>query len=278
MTNSESFSKRHGFHQENPPISIWEDAPDDFRSALLQVAADDCGLSPDDLRSVVCKVLRKKPDPNNWSPYPNIWQEVEWHIESCPWFKVYDIIEAIWKKLDHKHVTKNGGYEAAQPIFEAEVTALMAELGIGWKLEDGFIQARGEESYEEHLQMATEALEKANKPTAISELKEAIGDISRRPVPDTSGAIQHAMAALECVARDAAQDPKPTLGALIKKHPDLFPKPVDNAIEKLWGYASENARHGREGNAPTREEAMLVVGVSATLVNYLMHKIPLSGH
>ncbi|MDA1018408.1 MAG: hypothetical protein O3A00_28625, partial [Planctomycetota bacterium] len=104
------------------------------------------------------------------------------------------------------------------------------------------------------------------------ELKEAIGDVSRRPAPDTSGAIQHAMAALECVARDIAEDPKPTLGKLIQKHPDLFPPPVDKAIEKLWGYASEIARHGREGNDPTREEAILVVGVSATLVNYLIHK------
>ena len=81
------------------------------------------------------------------------------------------------------------------------------------------------------------------------------------------------MAALECVVRDVANDPKPTLGNLMQKHPHLFPKPVNDAVAKLWGYASENARHGREGNAPSREEAMLIVGVAATLTNYLIHKL-----
>lgn len=74
------------------------------------------------------------------------------------------------------------------------------------------------------------------------------------------------------VPRGVSGNSKPTLGKLMQRHPDLFPKPVDNAVEKLWGYASENARHGREGNAPTREEAMLIVGISVTLVNYLIHK------
>lgn len=67
-------------------------------------------------------------------------------------------------------------------------------------------------------------------------------------------------------------DPKRTLGDLVKRHPDLMPKPLDDAATKLWGYASENARHVREGNEPSREEAMLVVGIAATLANYLVHK------
>lgn len=268
----EPFSRRHGFRQENPPITIWEDAPEDFRHAVLQVAKEDCGLSPHDLRDIVCKVLRKRPDPSNWSPYPNVWNKVEWLVEQSPWFRVYDIIETIWERLEEKPVKSQGGYLPAQPLFEAEVSELMAEFGIGWKLEDGHVQARGEESYESYLKAAEDSLREAGKPTALTELKEAIRDISRRPTPDTSGAIQHAMAALECVARDATNDPKPTLGKLMQMHPGLFPKAVDSAVEKLWGYASENARHGREGNDPTREEAMLVVGISATLANYLIHK------
>lgn len=269
----ESFSRRHGFRQDNPPISIWDDAPEDFRHAVLQIISQDFEVTPHDLRDIVCKVLRKRPDPDNWTAYPNVWNELESLVEKCPWFRVYDIIEAVWEKLESKVISIRGKYIPAQPTFEANISEVMAEFGIGWKLEDGAVQARGEECYETYLRTAEASLEETGRKTALTELKEAIRDVSRRPEPDTSGAIQHAMAALECVVRDVTTDPKPTLGKLMQKHPHLFPKPVDDAVEKLWGYASENARHGREGNDPTREEAMLVVGISATLVNYLIHKI-----
>lgn len=270
--SDEQFSRRYGFHRQDSPITIWEDAPEEFRHAVLVIARDECGLEPHELREVVCRVLRKRPDPNNFSAYPNVWGEVEFLIEECVWYRVYDIVEAFWRHLHGTYLQSESGDVPAELLFEAEINDYMMEMGIGWKLVDGYVQARGEDSYEEYLNLAEENLEQQEKPTALTELKEAIRDLSRRPSPDTSGAIQHGMAALECVARDVANDSKPTLGQLIKKCPDLFPKPVDSAVEKLWGYASENARHGREGNDPTREEAMLVVGISATLINYLIHK------
>ncbi len=272
MNDGGSFSKRHGFRAENPPITIWEDAPKDFRYAVLQVAAEDCELSPSCLRDIICRVLRTQPDSSNWSEYPNIWGEVQSLFLRCDWYRVYDVIERIDADLlgPRRRASSRPGHNAER--FESEVNQLMLEFGIGWKLEEGLVQARGEESFEAYLKSAEDALDEAEKPTALTELREAIADVSRRPTPDSSGAIQHAMAALECVAREVAGDPKPTLGKLIQRHAHLFPVPVDNAVEKLWGYASENARHGREGNAPSREEAILVVGIAATLVNYLIHK------
>jgi hypothetical protein len=227
---------------------------------------------PSRLRDIICRALRKQPDASNWSEHPNIWDEVQSLISRCEWYRVYDILELIGDDLDQKPISQKGQHLMAKDVFEDEVNLLLAEFGIGWKLENCVVTARGEDRYEAYLKAAEGALEEANKPTALCELQEAIRDVSRRPTPDTSGAIQHAMAALECVARDVSNDPKPTLGKLMQIHPTLFPKPVDNAVEKLWGYASENPRHGREGNDPTREEAMLVVGISATLVNYLIHK------
>ncbi len=272
MLENESFSKRLGYSIVPPPISIWDDAPENFRYRVLQVANDELEFTPGSLRDIVCKILRKRPDPTNWSPYPNIWEEMETLAMCCEWFKFYDIVEAIAENLRTKHVRYNGSYVNGLQQFDVLVSELMVDLGMGWKLQNGVIQVRGEDSYEEHLALAMTALAQSNRPTAINELKESIRDISRRPTADNSGAIQHAMAALECVARDVAGDRNPTLGTLIKNHPGLIPKPVDKAIEKLWGYASEIARHGREGNEPSREEAMLTVGIAASLVNYLIHK------
>lgn len=267
-----SFSQRFGFRNEIPPIAIWEDAPQEFRYSVLQVANEDCSLVPSRLRDLICRVLRKQPDSGNWSEYPNIWDEVQTLFFRCDWYRVYDVMEVLFDELSQKHVLVRGQYRKASDVFSEQTNLLMAECGIGWKLEEGLVQARGEDSYESYLKSAEGSLRDANKPTALAELKEAIADISRRPEPDTSGAIQHAMAALECVARNVSNDPKPTLGKLMQRHPDLFPKPVDTAVEKLWGYASENARHGKEGNNPTREESMLIVGIAATLVNYLIHR------
>jgi hypothetical protein len=93
-------------------------------------------------------------------------------------------------------------------------------------------------------------LAKAGRTTARDEIHDALTDLSRRPNPDLTGAIQHGMAALECVARDACGDPKATLGDILKRHPDLIPKPLDTAIDKAWGFASEMGRHIREGREP----------------------------
>ncbi|MEZ6033120.1 MAG: hypothetical protein R3C17_08520 [Planctomycetaceae bacterium] len=266
-----SFSRRNNLRPANPPATIWDDAPSDFRHAVLQVAVNDCGTGPDDLRDVLCKVLRKRPNPNNWSP-SNIWDEVQGLMEKCEWYCVYDIIEAIHEKLGRNAHSFRGNMVRAADTFTAQVNELLAEFGIAWKLVDGLFQARGEESFEAILKAATEALDGLGKATAHAELAEAVLDISRRPDPDCSGAIQHAMAALECVARDVTSDPKATLGSLLKQNKDLFPKPVDTAVDKLWGFASENGRHLAEGRDPSREEAMLVVGIAASLSNYLVHK------
>lgn len=268
-----TFSKRNQFRPAAPPATIWDDAPEDFRHAVLQVAVDDCGLSPDVLREILCKVLRKRPNPSNWSTYPNIWDEVQTLMTRCEWYRVFDIIEAIHGNIERNNNSIRRGLTRNSDVFSEEVNELLVEFGIAWKLTDGIVQARGEESFEAMIKNADTALDSAGKSTAQSELAEALHDISRRPEPDTTGAVQHAMAALECVARDVTRESNVTLGALIKQHKDMFPKPVDSAVEKLWGFASEHGRHLAEGREPSREEAMLVVGIAASLSNYLVHKL-----
>ena len=80
------------------------------------------------------------------------------------------------------------------------------------------------------------------------------------------------MGALEAVARDLAGDPKATLGKVLKRNPDLLPKPLDTAVSQLWGYASTEARHVQEGREPNRKEAELLVGLAAAMATYLTHK------
>jgi hypothetical protein len=156
--------------------------------------------------------------------------------------------------------------------FDSEINSALRDLGIGWQLRDGVILARGVDAFEAVVTQANEALAAAGKETAHNELQEALKDISRRPESDATGAVQHSMAALECVAKDATGEPKATLGDILSRYNTVIPKPLDQAVHKLWGFASDKARHVREGQVLDRREAQLVVGLAAALANYLIQK------
>jgi hypothetical protein len=175
---------------------------------------------------------------------------------------VYDIAEGFYERLS------SGAEPERAATFESRLNELFREHGIGWEMKSGRIVARGSEVFGHSVESAVQVTEETGHSTAAGELHEALRDISRRPEPDVTGAIQHAMAALECVAREVTGNTSKTLGQLVS---DLrLPKPMDTATEKLWGFASEQGRHIREGRKPRFEEAELVVTVAAAVSVYLL--------
>ena len=155
---------------------------------------------------------------------------------------------------------------------EREINKYFRKAGIGWQLDTGRVEVRGAETFNRPVAAAIVRLETTGFQTAKVELHEALQDMSRRPQPDLTGALQHAIAALECVARKVCGDPKPTHGQLLSRHPGLIPPPLDQSVEKAWGFASEQARHLREGQQLDYAEVELVVGLAATVAGYLAAK------
>ena len=96
--------------------------------------------------------------------------------------------------------------------------------------------------------------------------------MSKRPTPDITGSVQHSVVALECLCREITGEKSLTLGKLINTHSQIIPKPLDKVVSGLFGFASEQGRHLREGGAPDYEEAELVVHLSASLCTYLTKK------
>lgn len=270
----ERFSRRHGYFEAEAEIRVRHDAPDELRAVVVEIAYES-GLDPGSMRKIVCRVLRTAPDPNNWSHFPNVDSEVREHLNDCRWFHVYDVIEETYNTLSSGRIIarRDPGTVDGAEYFSEEINRYFRSRGIGWQLAEGRIEVRGPESFEEAVHGAREALKVAGRKTAAGELHEAIADLSRRPEPDVTGAIQHAMAALECVARDATGDPRATLGEVLKRNPGLIPTPLEQAVEKAWGYASEMGRHLREGRSPVYEEAELLVGVSGAMCRYLARKV-----
>ena len=255
----DSFSRREGYSRPDAEIGIRHDAPAELRAAIISIAYR-CGFAPSELRLLLCGILYRTPNKSNWSEYPNIDHEVGSLIEDLEWFEVYDFIERLAEKALYKDAD-----------FSGEVNGFFRVAGVGWQLMDQRIQVRGSEAFEVAVQQGRAELTRQGRSTAAGELHEALQDLSRRPLPEISGAIQHAMAALECVARDVVGS-KDTLGQLIQRNPGLFPKPVDQIVEKAWAYSSNFGRHLIEGMQPNFEEAELMVGVSGVLCRYLTRR------
>ena len=263
MSNKEIFSKRQGlFSIREKVITVREDAPEGLRG-FIKMAFYDLGKNPSDLRAITTRVLKVPSDSNNWSEYPNIDWEVGQHLENCEWYLVYDIIEVIIQKLNPKD----------KEIFTNEINEYFITNGIGWKVVNEQIETRGDEIFETAVKNVVSVLDKAKLQTAKTEIREAINDLSRRPTPDITGAIQHSLACLECVAREFTGDKKSTLGDLMKKFPNAIPSPLDNAVSKIWGFTSQHGRHLIEGQSPDYLEAELVVEVTAAISTYMGKKL-----
>ncbi len=93
------FSRRHGYSGQPREITIREDAPENLRHFVLDTAVE-LGLGPYALRDDACAMLHVRPDPGNWSAYPNVWDEVQGLIYDCEWFRVYDFIERVHQRLE----------------------------------------------------------------------------------------------------------------------------------------------------------------------------------
>ncbi len=264
---TERFSQRHGYGDTAKDIVVRHDAPQELREAVVAIGYETCKDDPKWMRDVVCKALRKLPNTGNWSSNA-IREEIYLELGYCEWYEVYDIVEAIEKEA-REVVTPQG-----QPTkFATELNRYFVRQGIGWQLIDGEISARGDDAFELTRQMVDEALRDKGLDTSRTELREAIRSLSVRPKADVTGAIQHVMAALECLAREVAGNPKLTLGEIIKKNPGMIPPPLDESVLKAWGYSSERGRHLREGRTPDFAEAALVVSISSAVCMYLSNKL-----
>lgn len=256
--DSAIFSERHGFYEQvESEITIRNEAPPELRGIIVQLA-EKYGMSVTALRKLICDLLMKRIDENNWSDV-NIRNEIIYLIDNAQWYKVYDIIEIINIKLNNDY-------------FIQQINKYFIKNGIGWQLVDNKIETRNPEASEQIIRQSLRLLDtNDNYQTTHKELHHAISDLSIRPESDNTGAVQHSMAALECFMRDVC-DSKDTLGRILQKNKGIIPNPLPDAIEKLWGYASENGRHLKEGQIPTYADAQLIVGICATIITYLLTK------
>lgn len=257
-----NFTERMGIAIPQADITIRNDVPVSMRHYIFQIMQN-YESSLKKIRSIVCFVTKEAEDPNNWGENDFMKSEIQEIIDNCLWNRVYDIIEAFYFRLSVPQ----------KRDFEKNINEYFIEKGIGWKMQNGIIETRGDDIFEDGIKRAKLKLQEKGLMTSQNEIKEAIADLSRRPIPEITGSIQHSLAALECVCREVTRDKKATLGTLINNHHDIVPKPLDDVIKKIWGFSSEQGRHLQEGRNPSYEEAELLVHLSASLCVYLTNKL-----
>lgn len=252
------FSKRHGF-ATTPPIRFRHDAPEGLRHAVIQAAYDH--LSYEQIRTSICRTLYLAPDKGNWSEIPNIRDEVERVIQVAEWYRVYDVIEGLVSFIEGTY-----GYQSTE-VFADRINSIFVDTGAGWQLVagDGVVVC-GDADFEEAVQSSQTALSLTGFDVAAKEIREALGDLSRRPEADLTGAVHHALGALEATARYVSGTDD-DLGRLASRIG--LPAPLDGALKQMWGFSSNFGRHVSPTKIPTEEEAQLIVHLSSAYCRYL---------
>lgn len=265
-----SFSVRENLRPNNVQIKVRNDAPLALRDAIRMLAYR-LEMSPNEIRNVICEELLVAPNPRNWGG-DFVKGEVTDLMYEAEWFKVYDIAEAVYAKL-----LSSNNSQAVQLAneFQRRLNDFFIGEGIGYELQNGQIKYRGSEVFENIVQEAPKALEEVGFQQAANEMREALNGISRRPKPNITGAIRHAMAALETTAREVTDEPKKTLGKLITELTTKLDLPgsLKVAIAKLWGYTSDRGRHVRENQEIDYSEAELVVTVAGGLCQFISQRL-----
>ena len=259
-----TFSERYGFLAADAAITIRNDAPPEVRWAV-STFAQECGLQPDRMRAIICRIMLVSPNTNNWSP-ENVRGEVETLLTEVPWHHVYDFAEGVYIAF------QNAFRGEAATGFETKLNNLFRQRGIGFQMREGRIEFRGSSDLEDTIAHAVSVAEGLGLVTTPRALHDARRCLSERPEPNTRNAVYNAVGALEAAARHVSGNERATLGEIIAQHPQLFPGALKKAAEGLWGFASETARHVREGAEIQVREAAMVVGAASSLAAYLLEK------
>ena len=254
------FSKIFGFNTKRD-ITIWEDAPEEFRMGLFQLIRK-CGIKLQKLQEMINEIFRKRTDPLDSSDDAKLWEMFEILVFQCDWYKVYDVCEVAYKNI----------YFDIRREYSAELNNLFEEYGIGWKFEAGKVVARVQHEMEAHFMRTTSTLNLSN--LSMIELDEAKRNLSKRPIPDLEGASYHCKRALEAVSRNITGNNKDDLATLIKKHAEELgiPKPLDIALENMWEFLLEEADQLKKRRKITRQEVELFLGIASVVITYLFER------
>lgn len=255
---SDSFSNRYGYAHEKGDL-IYENAPEQVRVGLREVLAECSYDSPSPQRAIICKALRIRPDPNNWSEYPNIDYEVDSLIHDCEWFRFYDMCERIAQNM-------------ASSLFEEKFNKLLREEHVGYQMKEGKMLKIGSKEFDEAVSESRVELGNPRFAVASGQFEKALAFRNSMP-PDYPNAVKEAINALEGTLQVLVNMPGTALPTLLSSLQPSLPSGLKKIYDGLYAYgsASEGARHaGVGGPLPTAGEAEIIIHTAAAATRYVI--------
>ena len=261
------FSVRQGYQSESHHL-ITEDAPEQIRVGLREVLTA-CGHTPAGQRHVICAALRIQPDPDNWSEYPNIDDEVDRVIHGLkPWYKFYNLCEKLSTLI--KDEIYNEETKLSSNLFEFELNKLFGEEHIGYRIKDGQIEKVGTPEYHDAVDQARRSLRQDAVSPARQMLEKGLAFRSSLP-PDYANAVKEAVNAVEGISQIVTNSPGTALPQMLTAREPRLPSGIEKIYKGLYGYGSGSfgARHaGVGGHNASAAEAELVIHVAAACITY----------
>lgn len=268
------FSEREGLSLV-PTIKYRTDLPVSVRRPIIKILEDSVGNEY--LRLAIHDVLdpyalAMESLPSSLANEPSVLED-EKHLEEllvCEWYNLFDLIEIILSRLDFFERELASSDECGRYLkLCRDLDRYFVYAGVGWKIDGGLLVARGDEVFERELGLAEDGLSRNGWKNARIQLKSAVRELSTRPEPNIRSAIYSAMGALESVEKEITSKHKLTLGRIVKQPNSGIPVTLADSIDKMWGYASDFARHTREDREVSYREAELVVSVCSSLIAFL---------
>ncbi|MGA7410150.1 MAG: hypothetical protein WBW33_06670 [Bryobacteraceae bacterium] len=182
------------------------------------------------------------------------------------WFEVYDAMERVYRAL--LLGDEDWGRTKASEFEETVNQALESEQ-IGWRLVRGRAAWVGDPNFVSAMAAAVKDTSGSGLESASEHFQHAMTALSQRPDANCHAAVSHANNALECVFH-AWSGKGQTLGEHLRAHRLQLHPALIKTLEGLWGFASDTARHGKEGVAPSLDEAVFCVSTAAAACSLLI--------
>lgn len=260
--SQDPFSVRHGLRPLRP--LVFDDAPEGVRMGIREVLEELGYGRPTSQRALLCKAMRKEPDPGNWSD-PN----VDWEVRNlllCPWYEFYDAVERIPRFLPD---------DKKQQYREA-VNRLFREEGVGYQFEEDELRRVGSDEFASAVETARSALSDPAFAEPKRQFEQALAFRSSRP-PDWSNAIKEAVNSVEALLQIVFGRAGVGMSSIVTNDfPSTVPGNIKALFQALYGQGSgtTGARHAAiGGNMPTAARAELAIHVAAALHAYTVTEL-----
>ena len=191
--------------------------------------------------------------------------ELRTHFLQCKWNKAYDLIEFIIENADRKNPN------VSRDIDEMEIflNRVLERDNSGFRIAGHkFIDIIDSSS----ISAISEAADQAKYSGASTHIKTAIQLLFNRDGPDYRNSIKESISAVESACRSAVNDPKATLGQILKEMGDKIHPALRDGISKIYGYTSdqEGIRHAMvDASQVTKADAQLMLTICSGIVNFI---------